>query len=428
MKLSIFALAASMTLAAFSPAQARDTVVALSSAQAEIVLKAQAEQALQHLIQTMAPGETSHFYDATAVRRIGTFEVPKEAGDWSARRLANHNKAGIAALGRFIRSAEQIPGAPGKIDMPGLLRSLRANTPAGEAGADLIVIGHPVHNPSKAPSQSMLGGRAPSDGHIAATPAQSVYATQGLPGSLEGYDVYFGLLGGDWSVSPPYTHHVKRFWTLSLEGHGASMAYIGDDLATLYARAGRDTPNAPHEEPLRADEKIEMLTFAADDGSVPDLFRTPLQEAAAPEPVWRAASSVTIGITWEVEGADLDLYVRPSPSADVIYFSNADTPEGRMFKDFTLSPGTGFETVALKQPVDLSRLHLAVNYYGGAQSSSGVRGELRLAIGNEVWAAPFRITARRGNRGNGVETVVRENTAPNTAWIIVDALEVIGAR
>ncbi|MEL6313536.1 MAG: hypothetical protein AAFQ60_05750 [Pseudomonadota bacterium] len=428
MKLSIFSFAASAMLAALSPAQARDAVVALSSAQAEVVLKAQAEQALQHLIQTMAPGETSYFYDATAVRRIGTFEVPEEAGDWSARRLANHNKAGIAALGRFIRSARQIPGAPGKIDLPGLLRTLRANAPAGEIGADLIVIGHPVHNPAKAPSQSMLGGRVPSDGHVAATPGQSVYATQGLAGSLEGYEVYFGLIGDDWSVSPPYTHHVKRFWTLSVEGHGASMAYIGDDLATLYARAGRDAPNAPHSEPLRSDEKIEMLTFAADDGSVPELFRTPLQEAPAAELVWRAASSVTIGITWEVEGADLDLYVRPNPSADVIYFNQADTTEGRLFKDFTLSPGTGFETVALKQPVDVSRLQLAVNYYGGARSPSSVRGELRLAIDDAVWAVPFHIIAPQGNRGNGVETIVRENIAPSAAWIIVEPLEVIGVR
>ncbi|MDW3225617.1 MAG: hypothetical protein R8G34_22450 [Paracoccaceae bacterium] len=210
-------------------------------------------------------------------------------------------------------------------------------------------------------------------------------------------------------------HHVQRFWSVGFEEHGGSTAYIGHDLETLFARAGQDVPEIPHAEPLRPEEKIEMLTFAADDGSVPDLFRTPLQDTAAPEPVWRSAANVTVGITWEVAGADLDLYVRPTPSAQVVFFGHADTPEGRLLKDFTLSPGTDFETVAVKQPVDLARMQIAVNYYGGAQRHDGVRGELRLAIGDEVWATPFHIPAGRGNGGTGVEGVVRENTAPNPA-------------
>lgn len=427
-KLILIATGLLLGLATAAPAHARESVIALSRAQAEPTLKAQAERALQHLLETLEPGEAAHFYDATGVVRIGTFKVPEGPAGGSARRVLTHNRATVAALGRFIRSAEPRPGHSAKIDLPGLLRSLRENQPAPESGADLIVLGHALHHPANASSQSMMGGRVPSDGHIVATPGQSVYGTEGLAGRLAGYDVYFGLIGTEWAISPSYAHHVARFWTLSVEAHGASMAYIGADLETLFARAGHDAPERRHAEPLRVEEKREMLTFAADDGAVPDLFRTPLQEDPAPEPVWADAASVTIGITWDVAGADLDLYVRPHGRAPVIYYAQADTAEGRLFKDFTLSPGTGFETVALSQAVDLSRMQLAVNYYGGVPSPDGVRGELRLAIGDDVWAVPIHIRAARGNRGAEVERVIEEHTVPSDAWILIDPLEVIGVR
>lgn len=411
-----------------APVMARDTVIALSSAQHELELKAQTERALVHLLNTLEPGETARFMNAKDATLIGAFTIPDGTGTPSQQRILNHNRDVLAKLGKMMRETQVVPGQPAWIDLPKVLASVRENYPAPEGGADLIVLGNPLYTPFNAPSQSMAGGRVPSDAHISARAGQSVYATTGLPGSLEGYDVYFGLIGEGWAVSPPHAQHVTRFWTVSVEGHQASMAYIGEDLETLFARAGRDAPDRLHSEPLRRHDKFEMLTFAADDGSVPDIYRTPLQVAPAPEPIWKAASNVTIGITWDVAGADLDLYVRPMPSAPVIFFGQADTEEGRLFKDFTLSPGTGFETVALTSVIDLSQTRLAVNYYGGVHSAGGVRGEIRIAIGDQVWAKPIHVTATRGNKGNGANSVVTDGEVPNAAWIIIDPLHVLGAR
>ena len=420
-------LALTLSLTFGSGAEARDTVIALSHAQSVDALEKQTERVILHLLQTLESGETARFYDATAVKLIGTFTMPEDTQNTAAKRVLNHNREVVGKIGAFVRSAKAVPGNPGRINFPELLRTVRETAPAAEDGADLIVLGHPLHLPASVPSQSMLGGRVPSDGHVAATPGQSLYAASGLSGSLAGYDVYFGLLGDNWSVSPPYAHHVTRFWTISVEAHGGSMAYIGGDLETVFDLAGRDAPDRPHDEPLRGDEKLEMLTFAADAGQIPDIYRRPLEVEPAPEPIWKTASGVTIGITWDVDRADLDLYVRPNPQAPVIFFQQTNTPEGRLFKDFTLSPGNGFETVALKPPVDLSQMRLAVNYYGGTASRSGVSGEVRIAIGDQVWAMPIHVPASKGNKGAGAARVLRDHETPNDAWILIDPLQVIGA-
>ncbi len=250
-----------------------------------------------------------------------------------------------------------------------------------------------------------------------------------MPGNLANYDVYLGFPAADWAVSPEHKYHVERFWSLSVEGHGGHTAFIGEDLETLFARAGQDVAELSHSDPLRLGEKIEMLAFAPDTGAAADLYSLPVEPSPAPVPVWQSAPSVEVGITWDIVGADLDLYVRPKPEAAVIYFNAAQSPEGQLFKDFTTSPGTGFETVALtNQPLDLSQMDIAINYYGGATSSKGVQGELRIAIDGKVWARSFHIPATMGNQGLGVEQAVIEQRVPNSAWLIVDPLEVLAAN
>ncbi|MCA8883377.1 MAG: hypothetical protein KDA50_06475 [Rhodobacteraceae bacterium] len=410
-------------------AQARDAVVGLSPNQSPEELQVQIERLIGHAIATLEPGETMHFFDAADATLIASFTAPEGTGAGNPKTMVQANRTALAGLQRFIKSATPQPGRVAHMNLPAFLRAIRAHYPAGADGADLIVLGAPITDDPQAPSLSMQGGRVPNDGHIAARAGQSIYATDGLPGSLDGYDVYFGLIGEPWKISDAHGHYVDRFWALSVEASGASLAFFGDDLNTLFALAGRDAPDRVHGEPLVPTNKLEMLQFAPDTGAVSDIYSAPLVVTPAPEPVWRAARNAVIGVTWDVQGVDLDLYVRPDAASPVIFFQQADTPQGRLYKDYTLSPGTGFETVALKdRPVDLSGLHLAVNYYGGVASPQGVSGEIRISIGNQVWAAPFKVAASHGNRGLGAEAVLRDQVLPNDAWVIIDPMEVLGVQ
>ena len=96
-----------------------------------------------------------------------------------------------------------------------------------------------------------------------------------------------------------------------------------------------------------------------------------------------------------------------------------------MFKDFENSPTTGFETVKLRGGAfALSQMRLAVNFYSGSVQAK-VSGELRIAIGDRVWAKSFEIGARTGDRGAGAERAIADGEVPNSAWIILDPMEIL---
>lgn len=419
------AIAISVMVLNTTLAFARDTVIGLSPNQAPEALQAQIERAVMHLAQTLEPGETGLFFDAANGQLLGSFEVPAGVAYANARARINANREGLQNLKRFIDDAEAVPGRMEALDLPGFFRLVRQAYPAPD-GADMIVLGSPIALMPHAPSLSMQGGRVPNDGHVAADISASPFGTGGLPGTLEGYDLYFAVTSTDWAVSPAHAYQVERLWAISAEAHGAHMAYFGGDLNTLFRLAGWDAPDQSHATPLAPTEKLEMLVFAPDTGTQPVLYAAAPEETPVPEPMWRTAREVSIGISWDVEGIDLDLYVRPTPAAQVIYFGNAETPEGRLFKDFRNSPD-GFETVALSGTFDLSQLQMAVNFYGGRRPG-GIAGELRIAIGDQVWAHRFHIPAARGNRSEGAEQALVQHELPNDAWVLIDPVQVLGLQ
>ncbi|TLP43452.1 hypothetical protein FDK21_18040 [Cohaesibacter sp. CAU 1516] len=423
MKRSTFALALFAVTTLSTPSIARDMVFGFSSQQSPDVLKAQAEQAITHMLDKLEPGETARFFDASKGKLMATFKAPTGKHANNTRVFLNANAKGLAGLKQFLKGAEAVPGRVGGIDMPALFATLRQNYQT-EEGADLILLGSQIQDDPKSPSLSMVGGRVPNDGHIAAGVGESSYGTAGLSGSLKGYDVYIGTLTDDWAVSNAHRYHVKRFWSLSVEAHGGSLAYFGNDLATLFEKAGTDAPDVKHSQPLVATDKLEMIQFGRDTGKVAEIYDARSMPEPAPEPVWRGAVNPRIGISWNAPNADLDLFVRPTPSSPVIFFGQA-TEEGQLYKDFRNSPVNGFETVALNGTFDLSDTMLAINIYSGQVPAGGVSGEIRIAIGDQVWAKPFKIAETRGNKGKGAETVMRDGQVPNKAWVIIKPEDVL---
>lgn len=419
----VLSIAAAAVIAA-GTAMANDSFVGLSSKQAPNELQAQVERLIGQAVETLQPGRSMHFFDASDPALVATFTAPEGAGAGNPRAMVQANVAALAGLKQFMVSAEPDPGRIGHVQTSAFLRFVAQNYVTGAEGGTIILIGSPITDDALAPPVSMQNGRVPNDGHIGARVGQSIYATTGLNGSLANFDVFIGVIGEPWKVSEAHGYHVERLWALTSEAFGASQAYFGDDLNTLFALAGRNVADHQHPQPLVATDKLEMLQFAADTSAVADIFTQPLEVTPPPTPVRQAASSPRIGITWDEQDVDVDLYVRPHPSAEVIYFGNATTADGRLFKDFRNSPASGFETVELTGTFDLSEVDIALNYYGGS-TPNGLTGEIRIAIGDTVWASAFSFDAKEGNRSDGVERAIREQEAPNGAWVIIDPVAVV---
>lgn len=426
MRLSPIFTALLVSLALTTTASARDLVFGLSPHQSTTSAQLQVEEALLFAATHLDQGEVAHFFDAAHVRLLGTFVVPEGRASESVGARLQANGALVGALGAFIDRAAAVPGRTGASDWPGLFELLRSSYETTD-GAALILLAAPIADDPNAPSVTMARGRVPNDGHIAATANQSPYGTTGLAGTLQGYDVFIGLPDAHWFVSDAHEYAVARFWSLTSEAHGASLGFFGNDIATLYRLVAEGASGRSHAEPLGDTDKLEMLTFAPDNGSVLPIYDLPPQDAPAPVPVWQEAYRVTIGATWD-QSVDLDLYVRPAPEAEVIYYANDETDAGRLVKDIRNGLGAAFETVTLSGgPFNLGEMQIAINYYGGGSAPTGVTGQLRIAVGDDVWAAPFHIRAQNGTRGEGAEAALVDRTVPNEAWVLIDPLAVVGA-
>jgi hypothetical protein len=103
--------------------------------------------------------------------------------------------------------------------------------------------------------------------------------------------------------------------------------------------------------------------------------------------------------------------------------------DGQYFRDFRISPrsANGYETLAYHVPVDLNHLLLAVNFYNGS-SPGGVKGEVRISLNGQTYAKPFHVLAQEGNGGVGRQETLTARRANNTAWLVIDPLEVLGIR
>ena len=149
----------------------------------------------------------------------------------------------------------------------------------------------------------------------------------------------------------------------------------------------------------------------------------------APLPKGRAtrAESLQIGIAWECESCDIDLYARPFPGAPVLYFGHTQSPQGRYWKDYTNSPllTNGQETIGFTVPVDLRTLTLAVNFYRG-EAPGRAQGEIRIAVDDQTFALPFHLPAEIGNGGVGMASVLERSRATSTHWLVIDPMAVVG--
>ncbi len=431
-KRKIFFLTSLISLHLLSaPALAKEIVIGLSPFYRASESKQQIKTVLGFLAKNSSHGDSSRFFDAYHLKVLGNFKVPdKKIYRHPKARLAANKKL-IVTLMQFAKSAKEPSGALkpsviGAVRLPQFLRVVAQQIPGQDT--DILILGHPLYDDPKDRKFSMAGGLSPNDGHIQVSRSDSPFGLKEAGKNLNGLRIHYVFGNEDWAINDAHQFHVHRFWNLFIAEQGGTLATFSGDLATALENV-RAKPAVPEQSyKLQSTDKLEMIRFRPPEliSRLP-LHERPLSARRMSAERIRKAKKVEVGISWSCASCDLDLYARSDTNTKPLYFHNTKTSEGIYWKDFTSAPNLshGLERIAFNGAVDLRKLLLAVNFYGG-NSSGGVRGEIRLAVDQNTYALPFRISAKTGNGGSGMQQMLRTGEAPSSHWLVIDPLTIIG--
>ncbi len=409
---------------------ARHYVIALSPMQGREALQNQSAATLRFLMQQLQPGESALVVDGLHLKTVAHFTVKNKPVYNNPKAKMQLNKKAIAALRQFserpVNMAEH--GVAGMMQVPQLLQFLGRNYGTFE-DTDIIIIGSPIHVDSRDPNWGMLGKQYPTDGHFSVAPHESPFSLQGTSELLVGTRIHWAYPDESWTINDEYRVRLTRFWHLLVEGYGAQLSTFTGDMPTMWGRAARSEKAVPHGYQRRETNKPETIQLIdrPQDVKQVSIYDRPLTDVPPTKQVLRQAQNVEIGISWNCEHCDLDLYVRPHRGAEVLYFGHRQTPLGYYHKDFTHSPQTdgGYETVTFTATVDLQDVLIAVNWYDG-KSANGVQGEIRLAISDQTYGLPFVLTGTSGSGTKGKDKTLADGKAANANWLIINPKDIVG--
>lgn len=417
MKIVKFAAIVLFALFCTSSAQAKELVIALSPFQQQADAKAQAG-ALLKFLTALEAGDRAVLMDGYNLKTIGTFTVPKGNAYKSPKARLRANSAAVNSLLDFAKATGSEQPA-GSLRLPQLLRFVAENIQPLSA-LDVIVLGSPLYIDPAEAEYSMADALVPSDAHLLASRRDSPYGAADDPALLSNVRVHVGFGGADTFVSDQHHNLIQRFWWLYVTLQGGQMISFVGDFPTLLSRVnGNAAPLKITEKPDPA-AKIEMMRLRRT-VIQQSLYERPLSTLPLAEGELRAAQKLEIGISWSC-ACDLDLYVQSTPGSAVLFYGNSETPEGIHVKDYVESTQNAgaYETIEYSVPVDLRRLRIAINFYGG-NAPQGVRGEVRVGVNGQVYAAPFTISATTGNAGQGVMDDLRRGRASQAQTILISA-------
>jgi hypothetical protein len=429
----LFSTALSSLIGFAECVDAKNLVVGISPYMNAATAKIDMTDLVRQLTETVDPGESAVIIDAFNLIPVCKFQVPQGAGFRNPKAKLSSNAACVRLLLDFGKVANMGVKAndvmPFAVRLPQLLRFVRENYTAG-ASLDVIVLGSPLYDDPKEPAYSMANGHVPSDGHIRVSPGQSPYGTDRTATKNSSLRVHLVYPDDAWRLNTEHGYRVVRFWTLAIEHAGDKLLSFIASRNEAFARVKSGTPRIEHNYVLGESEKLEMVPVRRQMAGRVPIYGRQISTTVPAANVVGAAREVEIGISWDCERCDIDLYARPTRGAETLYFGHANSREGQFFKDFRQSPESvnGLETVEFQAPVDLRKLLLAINFYEGTAPATGVRGEVRIAIGNQTYAAPFQLRAATGNEGGGLQKLLDTGLAPNTAWLVVEPLKVLGQR
>lgn len=356
------------------------------------------------LVQDLPGGSSLTIYDACRLTTITHVAIPTSRAFQNERTRVNQFQEPIRQLRDFlareaVTNRVEASPLPGTIRMPQFVsfvgeQHVRSNHPV-----TLVVLGSPLYIDAKEPGFSMREGYFPSDGHLLASKDQSIYGLKGHSNALEGLTVLWGFFGDPW-INELHHDRIQRFWSLFLQEQSARLGVFSSDLATVFksVRVASEELHPPVFALDPSQTKVTMwrLNRTVDES---DWITRETLPTTAKVPPQSPLGRLKIGIRWR-GNIDLDLYSRPRPEAEVLFFDHARSPEGYYYKDHRASPDRDYEFIEFETPVDVREVEAMVNFYGGEQGVAP-SGEVRLEFQGRIYSGTFHLNGLRGNQGRG---------------------------
>lgn len=142
-----------------------------------------------------------------------------------------------------------------------------------------------------------------------------------------------------------------------------------------------------------------------------------LKNARPAVPSALSRGTLVLGLMWDDPAVDLDLHVGFVGKQGRLSFHEPNASFGTLRKH----PGTGWEEVHFTGEVVPKDVQVWVNFFSGTAPTSGMRGELRVAYGGQLFRFPvtFPPAARHGNLG-------KAESRPH--WVAVDIGRIVSGR
>jgi hypothetical protein len=368
-------------------------------------------------------------------------------------------QSSIAALNAWLTTESversQIPAYG--LRTPTIFEFCATHTEMSKTKGRLVLIGSTIFDDPAEVAFSMRDGYFPADAHLGVSRQESIFGLKDAS-KLEGTIVHWAAVGAQYQDDGNRAS-VERWWTLYCQQQGCTLASCDSSVATVFERVKNSTsapiqrvtpdaggklemrhapirirvPAPVQESSISSEQPSNKAALAQRPGSAvqsaagPDLGFMFRQDVESQPLSGAIVENCKIGIRWAGE-RDLDLYVRPTPFADELFYNHNRSREGIHLKDWLTSPdvdNNGFETVELRGRVDLSQLTLGVNFYAGATSAGGVDGTVRIEADGKVFQAPFHVRAAFGNRGADRSVNARARSA---YWVVLDPLAITNQR
>jgi len=365
-------------------------------------------------------------FDAYNLQSITRVTVPESASFNSPKTRANQFASEIGQIRFFLSHESERPdGSKTNFDaairVPQFCDFLEQNPPSKDgAGLSLLLIGSPLYQDAREPDFSMANGYFPSDGHLQAARADSIFGLN--PGENPGAPllVDWAYFGDPW-LSDLHHQKVERFWALYLERRASRLASFSSDLDTALRAFAAQAPGASavtqgwvadakqtKPEMIRVNRTVQLVDWLTGDAG-----------PNRPAPPSRFVGPLKIGIRWK-DDIDLDLYATPHPGAETLFFQHTHSPEGYYDVDHRSSPGHEYEFIEFETPVDVRKAEAFVNFYKGS-CPDGPRGEIRIEFLDHIYRGTFSIEATEGNRG-------RSGPSQNEFWTQIPIREILGLQ
>ena len=419
--------------AAINSVSAKEIVIGLSPYTDSDKLQRTVRQSLQFATGLEA-GDRVTFMDAYHLNVIGIFKVPENKAYKSEKARLVANKKTVGQLMQFakqplqVSSRSNLPSIQGAVRLPQFLRYVAQNIHGQrttDMNVDVIIFGSPFYDDPNDAAFSMADGLIPGDGHLQVARDQSVYGIVGQEDLLKALRVHF-VYGNAAMQSDRHAYHIERFWQLLVTRQSGQWVTFASEASTSFTRVHTNAPALPNPYKLQKTDRLEMIRLR-DVEIKTSIHERPLSAIMPTAQQLRHAKNLEVGITWDCENCDLDLYLRPLPSSAVLYFAHPNSHEGIYYKDFRNSPAGvgGFETIELTVPVDLRSVVIAVNFYSG-EVSGKLTGQIRMAIEGQTYAMNFTIHALKGNRGKDVLAAFNAANTNTPHTLFINPLSILG--